>query len=111
LGTKDPDRVFADVPDIDQWREDLAAAGIPYLDDLGRQADFHGGTRKTLCTRLHRSNVPLATAMRVMRHTDSRLTLVDYTDDEQLAVAAACLPEVPAAVVPTTAAPVAVAGA
>jgi integrase len=98
-GVKDSEKVFGEVPDIETWRADLVAAGIPYKDDMGRQADFHGGTRKTLCTRLHRSNVPLATAMRVMRHTDSRLTLVDYTDDEQLAVAEACLPEVAAAVV------------
>lgn len=98
-GAKDSDKVFAEVPDIETWRADLAAAGIPYKDDMGRQADFHGGTRKTLCTRLHRGNVPLATAMRVMRHTDSRLTLVDYTDDEQLDTGEACLPEVMAAAV------------
>jgi integrase len=96
-GAKDSELVFADVPDIDTWREDLAAAGIPYKDDTGRQADFHGGTRKTLCTRLHRSGKPLAVAMRVMRHTDARLTMVDYTDDDQLAVAESLLPEVPAA--------------
>lgn len=76
--------VFAWVPSIDEWRDDLAAAGIQYRDDMGRQADFHGGTRKTLCTRMHRANVPLAVAMRVMRHTDARLTMVDYADDAQL---------------------------
>jgi hypothetical protein len=51
---------------------------------MGRAVDFHAGTRKTLCTRMHRGNVPLAMAMRVMRHTDARLTLVDYADDGQL---------------------------
>jgi hypothetical protein len=33
---------------------------------------------------MHRAGVPLATAMRLMRHTDSRLTMVDYCDEEQL---------------------------
>ena len=98
------DPVFPDVPSIELWRVDLAAAGIPYFDGQGRQADFHGGTRKTLCTRLHRANVPLATAMRTMRHTDARLTMVDYVDDEQMGgeTASADLPEpiAPAAINP-----------
>lgn len=85
-GAADGDRVFPDVPDLELWRVDLAAAGIHWKDGMGRQADFHGGTRKTLCNRLHRNRVPLATAMRVMRHTDARLTLVDYADDDQLGV-------------------------
>jgi hypothetical protein len=43
--------------------------------------------------------------MRIMRHTDARLTMVDYTDDEALGAddAAAALPEVLASV--TTATP------
>jgi len=94
---KDSDRVFPAVPPIEDWKADLAAAGIPYMDDMGRQADFHGGTRKTLCTRMHRAGVPLAVAMRKMRHTDSRLTLVDYTDDDGLEMDAAVLPELPPA--------------
>jgi integrase len=84
----DNDRVFPTVPSLHWWRKDLEAAGIPYKDAMGRQADFHGGTRKTLCTRMHRGGVSLASAMRIMRHTDPRLTLVDYTDDEQLGTAA-----------------------
>ena len=39
----------------------------------------------------------LALAMRKMRHTDAKLTMVDYTDDEGLGMEAATLPEVPAA--------------
>jgi integrase len=87
--------VFVVVPSLDLWKEDLAAAGIEYLDAQGRQVDFHGGTRKTLCTRMQRAGIPLATAMRTMRHTDARLTMVDYTDEEQLGVneATAALPE------------------
>ena len=80
----DADHVFRPVPSLHWWRRDLAAAGIPWKDDQGRQVDFHAGTRKTLCTRLHRAGVPLAIAMRVMRHTDAKLTMVDYVDDGQL---------------------------
>jgi integrase len=91
---RDGERVFPRVPTLLWWKHDLAAAGIPYFDDQGQQADFHGGTRKTLCSRMHKAGVPLAVAMRRMRHTDARLTLVDYTDDEQIGVEAAVLPEV-----------------
>ena len=90
----DADRVFPTVPSLTLWKHDLRAAGIPYMDAMGRQADFHGGTRKTLCTRLHRAGVPLATAMRIMRHTDAKLTMKTYTDDELLGVADTVLPEV-----------------
>jgi integrase len=103
---KDSDRVFPCVPSIIWWKKDLAAAGIKYSDEMGRQLDFHAGTRKTLCTRMNRSGVPLAVAMKTMRHIDARLTLVDYTDDEQVGVAAAVLPEV---VLPASATPGAVA--
>ncbi len=82
----DTDKVFV-VPSLYLWKLDLIAAGIPYLDKMDRAADFHAGTRKTLATRMHKSGVPLAIAMRVMRHTDAKLTLVDYTDDDQLGIA------------------------
>ena len=57
---------------------------LKYMDKSNRQADFHGGTRKTLCTQMHRAGVPLATAIRLMRHKDSRLAMVDYCDEQQL---------------------------
>jgi integrase len=91
---KDTAKVFAEIPDIDTWRADLTAAGIPWKDDMGRQADFHGGTRKTMCSRMHKAGVPLAVAMRRMRHTDARLTMVDYVDDAQIGMEAGLLPEV-----------------
>lgn len=106
-GAKDSAPVFPDgVPAIDQWRDDLAAAGIPYKDEMGRQADFHAGTRKTLCTRLHRSGRSLAEAMKVMRHTNAKLTMVDYTDSEQIGgePLPELMPVVPAAPVSTVAA-------
>jgi integrase len=83
----DGEKVFGNVPSLVLWQKDLTAAGIPYLDSMDRAADFHAGTRKTLATRMHRNGVPLAVAMRVMRHTDAKLTLVDYTDEDQLGIA------------------------
>lgn len=98
-GAGDDAPVFPRVPTLTKWKSDLAAAGVPYMDAMGRQADFHGGTRKTLCSRMHRAGVPLAQAMRVMRHTDARLTMVDYADDDQIGFAV--LPEVAPPAVPT----------
>jgi integrase len=92
---RDNDRVFTSVPTIEAWKADLDTVGIPYKDQMGRQADFHGGTRKTMCSRMHRAGVPLAVAMRRMRHTDSKLTMVDYVDDEQIGMEAGTLPELP----------------
>lgn len=98
------DMVFRRVPSLVLWKNDLRAAGIPYADAQGRVVDFHAGTRKTLCTRLHRGGVPLATAMRLMRHTDAKLTMVDYTDDAQLGIDVPMLAEIlPAAPTPAAA--------
>lgn len=91
---KDSDRVFDEVPSIVQWRDDLAAAGIAYKDDMGRQLDFHGGCRQTLCTRMHTAGVPQREAMRRLRVTDPKLLNDIYADDEQLAAASSPLPEV-----------------
>jgi integrase len=101
---KDGQRVFSEPPTIDEWKKDLAAAKVPYIDDMGRQADFHAGTRKTLCSRMHRQGVPLAVAMRRMRHTDAKLTMVDYTDDAQIGMEAGVLPELLPAAKPPSAA-------
>jgi integrase len=90
---RDNDPVFPEVPPIEQWKNDLAIAGIPYKDDMGRQADFHG-LRKTLCSRMHRAGVPLAVAMKRMRHTDAKLTMIDYTDEQQIGVEAGILAEI-----------------
>ena len=99
---KDSDPVFPDVPPIAQWKLDLAAAGIPYKDEMGRRLDFHGGCRQTLCTRLHAAGVPQREAMRRMRVTDPKLLNDVYADDEQLAAGAVPLPE-PAAAAKKTA--------
>jgi integrase len=100
-GVSDGARVFEVVPSLDQWKADLAAAGIPYKDAMGRQLDFHGGCRQTLCTRLHRQGVPQREAMRRMRVTDPKLLNDVYADDVQLASLAAPMPEL----LPTPAAP------
>jgi hypothetical protein len=84
-------------PTIFDWKADLDAAGITYTDEMGRAADFHAGTRKTLCSRMHREGVSPAVAMRRMRHADLELTMVDYTDDTQIGMEAAVLPELVAA--------------
>ncbi|MGL4464590.1 MAG: tyrosine-type recombinase/integrase, partial [Planctomycetia bacterium] len=53
-------------------RVDLAAAGIDYATDSG-VVDFHA-LRVTFITSLHRAGVPLATAQKLARHSDPKLT-------------------------------------
>ena len=59
-------------------RADLAAAGIPYADDAGRVFDFHA-LRGQFITNLARAGVPLATAQKLARHSDPKLTSNVYT--------------------------------
>ncbi len=61
------------------FKKDLAAAGIPFMDALGRQADFHS-LRHTFGTNLSRAGVLPRVAMELMRHSDLRLTMKGYTD-------------------------------
>jgi integrase len=75
--------VFRSIPTLQTFQRDLKRAGIPYRDAEGRQADFHA-LRYTFCTFLARANVPIRTAMELMRHKDPRLTLQIYTDAGQL---------------------------
>ncbi len=63
------------------WKKDLRAAGIPYRDDRGRVFDFHS-LRKCLGTFLRLAGVDPATSMKLMRHSDIRLTMQTYNDDE-----------------------------
>ena len=53
-------------------RVDLAAAGIDYETETG-VVDFHA-LRVTFITSLHRAGVPLATAQKLARQSDSKLT-------------------------------------
>jgi integrase len=74
------DPVFSPLmPSMDEFRADLAAADLAYLDKSGRRFDFHA-LRHTLATWLHACGVPQRQAMEVMRHSDARLTNTVYAD-------------------------------
>ncbi len=62
----------------DMLRADLHAAGIPYVDESGRYADFHA-LRHTTGTLLAASGVHPKTAQSIMRHSTIELTMGRYT--------------------------------
>ena len=66
-------------------RKDLERNGIPYRDELGRYADFHA-LRYTWATFLQRNGVAQRFAMKLMRHSDIKLTAKVYTDEMQLPI-------------------------
>ena len=59
-------------------RVDLDAAGIPFLDNVGRRCDFHA-LRHTFITSLTRSGVHPKIAQVLARHSDISLTMDRYT--------------------------------
>ena len=59
-------------------KEDLEAAGIPYVDDQDRYADFHA-LRHTTGSWLAASGVHPKVAQVIMRHSDINLTMSRYT--------------------------------
>ena len=59
-------------------RMDLERAGLPYVDENGLFADFHGH-RHTFITNLGKAEVPLAMAQKLARHSDPKLTANTYT--------------------------------
>jgi integrase len=77
------DLVFRRIPEVPELCEDLKKAGILFLDDLGRRLDFHA-LRKTFNTHLAVSGVSLRERMAMMRHSNSKLTEIDYLDASQL---------------------------
>jgi integrase len=91
------DLVF-DIPGqlVKVMKKDLAHAGIPYKDELGRVADVHA-LRKTMATALSVAKVSPRVAQKVLRHSKLELTMGIYTDDAQLDAAAAvgALPALP----------------
>jgi integrase len=87
-GGDSSETVFERIPDMDQYRKDLMAAGISYLDKQGRRADFHA-LRHTLATNLARCGVLPRVAMEFMRHSEMRLTNKTYTDVAHLPLAEA----------------------
>jgi len=70
-------------PRLRAFDRDLKAAGIVKHDDLGQVADFHC-LRHSCATRLASENVPLPVAMRIMRHSDPKLTARHYVDQAAL---------------------------
>ena len=75
------------VPSPAKLRRDLAAAGIPVVDERGRRVDVHA-LRTTFGTMLSVSGVAPRVAMELMRHSDLKLTMRIYTDAAQLPLAA-----------------------
>jgi len=82
---KTNDLVFSatSLPTMKVMQKDLAAAGIPYKDEQGRQADFHA-LRGSLCTHLAVHGIDPHTRKEIMRHSELSLTLKNYTDVRQL---------------------------
>jgi integrase len=78
---------------------DLAAAGIPKVDERGRRLDVHA-MRTTFNTHLGKANVNVRTAMRAMRVSSQELVLKTYNDEELFDVAEA-LQSLPALPTPT----------
>ena len=73
------DLVFPRAPSTRQLRTDLKAAGLAYVDEAGRVADFHAVGRVTYGTALARAGVSLVQAQRLMRHSTPVLTSNVYT--------------------------------
>ncbi len=59
-------------------RLDLKAAGVPYTDASGRDADFHS-LRHTFITNLSRAGVHPSVAQKLARHSDIKMTMKYYT--------------------------------
>jgi integrase len=74
-------------PTMKEFRADIKAAGIPWVDERGHRIDFHA-LRTSYITRLQRSGVSPREAMELARHSDMRLTMKTYTDTAQLPLAA-----------------------
>ena len=82
--SKTDDLVVANgVPKMKEFRQDLAKAGIPFLDERGHRMDYHA-LRTTFITRLSTMKVHPRLAMELARHSDMRLTMKIYTDAGQL---------------------------
>jgi len=75
------------LPRVSTLKQDLAACGIPFANELGERVDFHA-LRHTFCTSMHRSGVSQRAAQEMMRHSDSRLTAKTYTDARLLPLSA-----------------------
>ncbi len=71
---------------MEAMHRDLKAAGIAKKDARGKIVDFYS-LRHSFAQRLKESGVPFAIAVRMMRHSDSKLLLSIYGDQEAYALA------------------------
>ena len=71
------------IPRACRMEKDCERNSIAYCDADGRYADFHA-LRHTFGTWLQRNQVAPREIMRLMRHSDYRLTMNTYTDERQL---------------------------
>ena len=77
--------MFAVVPRAARLQSDAEANGVAYKDDSGRYADFHA-MRYTWTTFLQRHGIAQRYAMKLLRHSDIKLTSKVYTDESQLPI-------------------------
>lgn len=77
---KSDELVFPNPPTIDDLRNDLAAAGIPFDDGKGgRRLDLHA-FRRTAIKLMKQAGVPLEEAAAILHHKDIRTTRKYYDD-------------------------------
>jgi len=85
-GWSSSDPVFPNgIPRASRLKVDAKRNGIAYRDEQGRYADFHA-LRYTWATFLQRNGVAQRFAMKLMRHSDIKLTAKVYTDETQLPI-------------------------
>lgn len=73
------------IPRASRLKVDAERNGIAYRDASGRYADFHA-LRYTWATFLQRNGIAQRFAMKLMRHSDIKLTARVYTDESQLPI-------------------------
>ena len=73
------------IPRASRLKVDEERIGVEYRDETGRYADFHA-LRYTWATFLQRNDIPQRFAMKLMRHSDIKLTSKVYTDETQLPI-------------------------
>jgi len=73
------------IPRASRLKVDAERNGIEYRDESGRYADFHA-LRYTWGTFLQRNDIPQRFAMKLMRHSDIKLTAKVYTDETRLPI-------------------------
>ena len=79
----------------DMIRMDLKTAGIDYLDDQGRNFDFHA-LRHTFVTNIANSGASVRTTQELARHSTPTLTIGRYahSDDNDKLAAIRALPDI-----------------